>query len=128
MLTAPYEMKIMCRFKIADFDNAPIWSGLLCGVLIALGTISVVGLLALCLVLVEKISGSTGGAGGIVGFVIFPIAMLLGFPWSIWILQRSGADNFLFGIAAGLLINGVIGGLALGIANKFKKTRRTKSQ
>ncbi len=112
-------------FPRLDFDNAPFRSGILFGLFIGCGFLLSVFGISVMLVVMESIGGGTGGAGGIIGFIVLPIAAFAGQPWSIWAL-KSDAKFFLWVIAAGDLINGLLLGFLVGSIAKIRQMIRLR--
>lgn len=109
-----------------DFANAPFRSGIFIGLFIGGGLLlSVLGF-SIILVVMESIGGGTGGAGGIIGFIVLPIAAIAGLPWSTWALESS-ARYFLWGIAVGDLINGLLLGIVIGVMAKIRQMLKLKN-
>jgi hypothetical protein len=113
-------------FPRLDFDNAPFKSGVLFGLFVGGGLLLSVLAIWVLLVVMESGGGSGGGGGGIFGFIILPIAMFAGAPWSIWAL-KSGPKLFLLGIAAGDLINGLLLGVLIGSIAKIRQMLRLRN-
>jgi ABC-type xylose transport system permease subunit len=70
--------------------------------------------MGLLLVAVGKWQGDLSGAGGVVGFMLLPVAMLAGAPWSLMTLKGGSGGLFLFAAITGPLINGAVFGAAYG--------------
>ncbi len=104
-----------------DFDKMPITIGALCGLLISAGILLSAFGVSLYLVLDEKRSGGTGGAGGVIGFMIFPLVIFMGAPWSLWAFQNDEPKNWTadLGFIGGILLNGFLIGTLLGSIKKF---------
>ncbi len=113
------------KFPKFDFDNAPFKGGFLTGVSIGSG---------LCVIWLLL---SYVGEGGqlptnemVFIFVLILIYMiymfvLAGAPWSVW---AEHGDPTLLSVAAGLLINGAILGIIVGIIAKTRQILRSRSK
>lgn len=107
--------------KRSVFDAYPFCSRFLAGTLF--GVVVILCFLAMVAILIamEKFDGNpSGGAGGIIGFIVLPIAALVGAPWSF----MFWAHTFPFGIAAGILINGSIIGAVWGLVAMARKKQQ----
>ena len=104
-----------------DFDKMPVEIGALSGLVIATGILLIAFAISLYLVLLERRSGGVGGAGGVIGFIIFPVVILTGAPWSLRALQSDNLNNPTADLAiiGGNLLNGVLIGTLFGLIKKF---------
>lgn len=113
-------------FLKLDFNDAPFRTGIFFGLFIGGGLLLSAFTISVLLLVLDSIGGGTGGAGGIIGFVIVPIAMIAGAPWSTWVLQSS-AKYFLWGIAIGDLINGLLLGILIGVVAKVRQMLKSRN-
>lgn len=105
------------------YKSDPVCIGALMGALYA--AFITVALTVICLLLhftdvVSSPAGSESHYGLVIGFVILPLAFLAGAPWSIpfLVLSQSGhnlAAWAIVGVVLGLLTNGTIIGLLVGM-------------
>ena len=105
------------------YKSDPVCIGALMGALYA--AFITVALTVICLLLhfTDVVSSPAGGEshyGLVIGFVILPLAFLAGAPWSIpfLVLSQSGhnlAAWAIVGVVLGLLTNGTIIGLLVGM-------------
>jgi hypothetical protein len=121
-------------FKLRDKYLAnPVRIGPLIGVMYA-------GIVALCVAAVclllhfsDVLYSPSGEShnGLLIGFVIGPLTMLAGAPWSIAIFAVSQKNSYwpaiaVFGAALGLLINGSIIGLIVGMRARARIVRANR--
>jgi hypothetical protein len=111
---------VMAEISVRKKD--PFVTGIRSGVALSAKWIFFLGSIWGFLVLLEAVLGGHG-AGGIVGFLLVPVAMLTGAPWSIFMFEKLGPTLFLVGCAAGILLNGLIFGLLKGGVAKARSTR-----
>ena len=79
-------------------------------------------MLSASMIFKENLSGGTGGAGGIIGFILAPIIMFAGAPWSFYALEAmsNNMNAFVISVSAGVLLNGLILGLIIGAIVKSR--------
>jgi len=106
--------------KAIDFKTRPILSGLLCGIGVAITIILIAFIVAIYFVVLEKSTGDVGGAGGLIGFIILPLLILLGAPWSIFIFGVDDFQSMVTGIVIGLFLNGLFIGFIYGLYRKIR--------
>ena len=111
--------------KYIDYSANPIRSGMLSGVGLAIKAILIASAIGAFLVLLEKSTDGVGGAGGIIGFFVLPLFAVASAPWSFYIVKYGDDDIFIFGIVAGLLINGILLGSAYGVYRAIKEKNKT---
>ena len=105
------------------FRVDPVLTGTIIGFLIAGIVYLSAAALALGFYLVDLLHPMGGGTGlGLItGFVIGPIVLLAGFPWSLMVLDFLNSHHIkepifaILGIAIGVLINGSIIGCIVGM-------------
>lgn len=96
---------------------------MLYGASLSLGLILLLLIVWLFLGMLETLGVDMRTAGAIVGFIVLPVIVLLGFPWSFLV---SWSDGFVFGLIAGLVINGVLIGMLAGYWVKYKNRKSIK--
>ncbi len=75
-------------------------------------------------VLLLSVVPDSSGVGGIVGFVLLPLVMLIGAPWSFMFFDTWGAEGMVVVLAVGILANGAIAGAASGLSAKTRRGLR----
>jgi hypothetical protein len=106
--------------RLFDFDNSPFLAGILSGISAGIFIILILTAITLLLAIFEGISG-THGIGDILGFIILPIMMIAGQPWS------SKIPNHIIGLVLGILANGCLIGIVIGVIAKFTKNRNKET-
>jgi len=106
--------------RLYDFDKSPFWSGIFSGISAGIFVIFILIAITMLLAIFEGISG-THGIGDILGFIILPIMMIAGQPWS------SKIPNHIIGLILGILTNGFLIGIVVGVIAKFTKNRNKET-
>lgn len=109
-----------------SFRVRPLWTGTAVGFLIAGVGVLYAAITVLILLLADYMFPMGGGAGFslLTGFLIGPIAVLAGFPWSLLAFRSdtSAVGTVLYIVAADL-INGSIIGFLVGMITKMRHRR-----
>jgi len=104
------------------FKEAPVKSGMIYGVYIASLCILFVLFLWLFFVVLEMFGVDTRSVAAIAGFIVLPIIVLLGYPWSFWFMSHD--EMALFGIFISLIVNAAIIGSLIGYWIKLKNQKQ----
>ncbi|MCK5915505.1 MAG: hypothetical protein KAG92_05150, partial [Deltaproteobacteria bacterium] len=115
--------------KVYNFKASPIKSGIFLGLTIALALLVGFLMFSAWMIFEEKLSGGTGGAGGIIGFLLAPIIMFTGAPWSFYALEAlsNNINAFVIVVSAGVLLNGSILGLIIGVISKLRNRAKNSN-
>src|SRR3954464_14477165 len=91
-----------------DLGSNPVVGYSLIGFGVALTFVLLMAVIGLLMVAVAKVQGDMSGVGGVVGFMLVPIIMLTGVPWSLVALQSGSNVIFVIAALVGPLINGAV--------------------
>ena len=115
-------LNVLSKFrKCIDFNKSPIRSGVFSGVIVSVLLILCVAFMSIFLIAMENFDEGVGGAVGVIAFLLLPLVFYAGAPWSIFMYEVCHYDYLLFGVFAGLIVNGVIVGFIFGMVVKIKK-------
>ncbi|MEA1989472.1 MAG: hypothetical protein U9N57_09755 [Pseudomonadota bacterium] len=111
--------------RYINFQVNPVRSGFLYGIFLSIILILVLLFLWLFFVMLEMFGVDTRSIAAGAGFVVLPFIVLLGFPWSFWIV--TSFDMYLLGMVSGLVFNGAIIGSIVGYLIKIKNQKSNRS-
>jgi hypothetical protein len=104
-------------------DANPVAAYTLAGVVAAIIFLLCAGAIVMAVYLTAKASDDFSGAGGVIGFMIVPLVVLVGAPWSLVMLSSNSTPLIVAGVVAGPIINGAIVGAIRGY---FVERRRNR--
>ena len=107
--------------RYINFQVNPGQSGFLYGIYLSIFLVLVLLFLWLFFVVLEMFGVDTRSVAAGAGFIVLPLIVLLGFPWSLWIV--TSFDMYLLGIVSGLVFNGAIIGSIVGYLIKIKSKK-----
>jgi hypothetical protein len=110
-------------FLVTKDTTGSLLSGVRLGLSLGVALIFFLAGGAAFFMVLDKILGGHGAGGGI-GFLVIPVAMFLGAPWTFLIINKLGASLFLLGIAASVLLNCVILGVIWRLTENARNARR----
>ena len=107
-----------------DIGATPVVGYLLVGMGIALTFVLLMAVVGLFLVVAGRWQNDLSGAGGVMGFMLMPVVLLSGVPWSLVALKGGSDALSLIALVAGPLMNGAIIGALYGYV--VSRRRSTK--
>ena len=94
--------------ELINFKETPVKSGVLSGIGFAISFILAIAGLFGILFILSVIPGDAGTAGAFVGFLICPLFIFAGAPWSFFVIDYLGPHPILFitVVSGFILLNG----------------------
>jgi hypothetical protein len=106
-----------------DIRSNPVVGCSLVGIGIALTFVVLMTVVGLFLVVAGKWQNDLSGVGGVIGFMLMPVVLLSGAPWSLVALNGVSKALSLAALIAGPLINGAIIGALYGYVASRRSQR-----